>query len=44
MRLSDKEPMPQDYRSYEEWEAAHERWEDAMDDYCEEYIESRRGY
>lgn len=43
MRLSDREPMPYQYETYEEWEKAHESWEDAMDDYCEQYIEEHRG-
>lgn len=42
MRLADREPMPYQFETYEDWEEAHERWEDAMDDYCERYIEESR--
>lgn len=43
MRGVNHEPLPSQYDSYEEWENAHRNWEEAMDDYCEEYLESRRG-
>ena len=43
MRGVNHEPLPQEYETYEEWESAHSSWEDAMDDYCDEYLESRRG-
>lgn len=38
------EPIPSDFDSYEEYEQAHEMWESAMDDYCEEYLERKRGF
>ena len=38
------EPIPSDFDSFEEYEYAHEMWESAMDDYCDEYMESRRDY
>ena len=38
------EPIPSDYETLEEFEYAHELWELAMDDYCEEYLEKKRGY
>lgn len=38
------EPRPVDYDSYEEYEQAHEEWESAIDDYCEEYFERKRGF
>lgn len=44
MNLSFKEPLPSDYETYEEFEQAHESWEEAMDDYCEEYLERKRGF
>jgi len=44
MNLSFKEPLPSDYETYEDYERAHDSWEAAMDDYCEEYLESRRGF
>lgn len=44
MSFRHAEPIPSDYETYEEFEYAHELWELAMDDYCEEYLESRRGF
>ena len=44
MNLSFKEPLPSDYDTYEDYERAHDSWEAAMDDYCEEYLESKRGF
>lgn len=38
------EPVPEDYDSYEDYEHDHELWESAMDDYCEEYLERKRGF
>ena len=38
------EPIPSDYETYEEYERAHDAWESAMDDYCEEYLERKRGF
>jgi hypothetical protein len=37
-----KEPIPSDYDSYEEYLEAHDLWESAMDDYCEEFLERHR--
>ena len=42
MRAIDREPLQHEYDSFEEWEDAHRVWEDAVDDYCEEYLERRR--
>jgi hypothetical protein len=42
MRRGYVEPIPSDFDSYEEYEEAHLLWEEAIDDYCEEYLERRR--
>lgn len=39
-----REPIPSDYETFEEWEQAHDLWESAIDDYCEEYLERHRGF
>lgn len=43
MNFRQIEPIPSDFDSYEEYQQAHDAWEDAMDDYCEEYLSRRRG-
>jgi len=42
MNFRHTEPIPQDFDTYEEYIEAHDLWEEAMDDYCEEYLERRR--
>lgn len=37
-----REPLRSDYDTDEEYEAAIEAYESAMDDYCERYLEERR--
>lgn len=43
MSFGYREPIPEDYDTYEEYESAHDHWESAMDDYCEEYLERHHG-
>ena len=38
-----REPLRSDYESDEEYEEALSNYESAMDDYCERYIERKRG-
>lgn len=42
MAFNYDEPIPSDFETFEDWEQAHEAWESAMDDYCEEFLENRR--
>ena len=44
MSIRYTEPIPSDFETYEDYEYAHDQWETAMDDYCEEYLERRRGF
>lgn len=44
MSFGYREPIPSDYDTYEDYERAHDAWEAAMDDYCEEYLERHRGF
>lgn len=44
MSFEYREPIPSDYETYEEYERDHDAWEAAMDDYCEEYLERKRGF
>lgn len=34
-----KEPTPDEYDSEDEWQQAHDLWEQAVDDYIDIYIE-----
>lgn len=34
-----KEPTPDEYDSEDEWQLAHDLWEQAVDDYIDTYIE-----
>lgn len=34
-----KEPTPDGYDSEDEWQQAHDLWEQAVDDYIDTYIE-----
>lgn len=43
MSFTYTEPIPSDFDTYEEYEREHRLWELAMDDYCEEYLERKRG-
>lgn len=44
MSFGYREPIPSDYDTFEDYERAHDAWEAAMDDYCEEYLERKRGF
>ena len=43
MAFKYKEPVRSDYDTDEEYEEAIAIYESALDDYCERYIESKRG-
>lgn len=43
MSFGHTEPLPSDYETLEEFERDHRLWEYAMNDYCEEYLDRRRG-